>query len=108
MKDNIKFEFSNDEKSLITKSLNNWRNELVSENKSTESIDEILVNIQDNKVELDYIDAKILINSLNNYRYKLKDVGLSCSNVNDVLLKIINETDKKKLQLRIWKGNARR
>lgn len=109
MKDKIKLDINEEEKSLIVKSLNLLRNYLSAQDRSTDSIDEILLKLSKHKIELDSFDAKIIINSLNNYRYKLKNEGLPRSNVNDILLKMIDETDKKKLLLRkIPKGNVRR
>ena len=111
MKDKIKFEFDENEKGIIINSLSLLRNYLQSQERSTDSIDEILLKLSDkHKVELDTFDSKIIINALNNLRYKLKSQNQSRSDVNDILLKMIDETDKKKVLIRIPKrdnGNRR-
>ena len=96
MKDKIKFDLTDAEKSIITKSLNMLRNYLSAQERSTDSVDEILVKINSRKVELDTFDSKIVINALNNTRYKLKSNNQPRGEVNDILLKMIDETDKKK------------
>lgn len=97
MKDKIKFDLTDVEKSIITKSLNMLRNYLSAQERSTDSVDEILVKINSHKVELDTFDSKIVINALNNMRYKLKSNNQPRGEVNDILLKMIDETDKKKV-----------
>lgn len=97
MKDKIKFDLTDVEKSIITKSLNMLRNYLSAQERSTDSVDEILVKINSRKVELDIFDSKIVINALNNMRYKLKSNNQPRGEVNDILLKMIDETDKKKV-----------
>lgn len=110
MKDKIKFDLTDNERTLIITSLNMLRNYLVAQERSTDSVDEIILKISDkSKIELDSFDAKIIINSLNNMRYKLKSENQPRSEVNDILLKMIDETDKKKLILRKpMRGNDRR
>ena len=97
MKDKIKFDLTDVEKSIITKSLNMLRNYLSAQERSTDSVDEIIVKINSHKVELDTFDSKIVINALNNMRYKLKSNNQPRGEVNDILLKMIDETDKKKV-----------
>lgn len=97
MKDKIRFDLTDVEKSIITKSLNMLRNYLSAQERSTDSVDEILVKVNNNKVDLDSFDAKIIINALNNLRYKLKSDNQPRGEVNDILLKMIDETDKKKV-----------
>ena len=97
MKDKIKFDLTDAEKSIITKSLNMLRNYLSAQERSTDSVDEIIVKINSRKVELDTFDSKIVINALNNMRYKLKSNNQPRGEVNDILLKMIDETDKKKV-----------
>lgn len=109
MKDKIKLELSEPEKSLIVKALTMFRNYLTAQDRSTDSVDEIILKISDKrKVELDTFDAGIVINALNTMRYKLKNENQPRTEVNDILLKMIDETDKKKLVLRKTKGNGRR
>ena len=87
------------------------RNYLAAQERSTDSIDEIILKVSDkNKVELDTFDSKIIINALNTMRYKLKSDNQPRNEVNDILLKMIDETDsKKKLLLRkTTRGNGRR
>ena len=105
MKDKIKFEFIIDEKSEIIKSLTFLRNYLTSQNKSTESIDELIVKWgESGKIELDKYEVGLTINALNNYRYKLKSANLSRKEINSILLRIINITERKEL---LKKGNER-
>ena len=97
MKDKIKFDLTDGEKSIITNSLNMLRNYLSAQERPTESVDEIIIKINNHKVELDTFDSKIVINALNNMRYKLKSNNQPRGEVNDILLKMIDETDKKKV-----------
>ena len=110
MKDKIKFDLTDVEKSIITKSLNMLRNYLSVQERATDSVDEIIVKINSHKVELDTFDSKIIINALNNMRYKLKSNNQPRGEVNDILLKMIDETDKKKVLIlrKHTKDNARR
>ena len=101
MKDKLKFDFSDDEKSLVIKALSMLRNILISQNRATIAVDEILLRLGDkNKIELDRIETNIIINALNNLRKFIKTEHQSPTDVNDVLLKLIDETDKKKVFLR--------
>lgn len=111
MKDKIKFDLSDSERTIIIKSLNMLRNYLAAQERATNSVDEIILKVSDkNKVELDTFDSKIIINALNTMRYKLKSDNQPRNEVNDILLKMIDETDsKKKLLLRkTTRGNGRR
>lgn len=96
MKDKIKIELCDNEKNLIIKSLALFRNYLTAQDRSTDSVDEILLKVNDKgKVEIDTFDAGIVINALNTMRYKLKNENQPRTEVNAILLKLINETDKK-------------
>ena len=109
MKDKYKFDLSEEEKIIIVKALNLFRNNLIAQDRPFEAIDDILLKINEkNKLELDLVDTNIIINSLNNYRHKLKSENQPRTEVNSILSKMIEETDKKKLTLRITlKDNAR-
>jgi len=110
MKDKLKFEFSDNERSLILEALNIFRNNLAFQGRTTDAIDEILIKLSDkSKVEFDRIETNIMINTLNNLRFFIKLKQQSPNEVNDILLKLIDETDKKKVFLRKpVKGNGRR
>ena len=98
MKDKIRFDLTDNERTIIIKSLNMLRNYLSAQQRSTASVDEIIVKVSEHhKVDLDIFDAKIVANALNNMRYKLKSDNQPRSDVNDILLKVIDETDKKKV-----------
>ena len=109
MKDKIKLELCDTERKLIIASLTMFKNYLIAQDRSTDSIDEIIIKLSDkSKIELDTFDAGIVINALNT-RYKLKSENQPRTEVNDILLKMIDETDKKKLILRkTARGNGRR
>lgn len=99
MKDRYKFDFTEEEKVIIVKSLNLFRNNLILQNKPFELIDDILLKMTNNhKVELDLTYTNIVIKSLNNYRYKLKSEGQSRNSVNSILSRMIEETDKNKIK----------
>ena len=73
MKDTIKCEFTIEESNLIIKSLNLLRNYLSKQERTTETVDEIIIKITEyGKIEIDKYEIGIIINALNNYRYKLK------------------------------------
>lgn len=111
MKDKIRFDLSDDERTTIIKALNMLRNHLSMQEQSTIYIDELIIKINDNhKFELDIFDAKIVINALNNMRYKLKNENKPRDDVNNIILKMIDETDsKKKRVLRMTMiGNVRK
>lgn len=95
MEDTIKYELSNNENSLVIRSLNLLRNHLVARDESTKVVDDIISKLVESvKVEFDKYEMKIIINALNNYRYKLKNMGESRIEVNDMLLKMIDDTEK--------------
>lgn len=111
MKDKIRFDLSDDERTIIIKALNMLRNHLSMQGQSTIYSDELIMKINDNhKFELDIFDAKIVINALNNMRYKLKNENKPRDDVNNIILKMIDETDsKKKRVLRMTMiGNVRK
>lgn len=110
MKDKIKLELCDTERKLIISSLTIFKNYLIAQDRSTDSLDEIIIKVSDkSKIELDTFDAGIVINALNTMRYKLKSQNQPRTEVNDILLKMIDETDKKKLVLRkTGRGNGRR
>ncbi|UKI28276.1 MAG: hypothetical protein L6V78_04745 [Clostridium sp.] len=76
MKDTIKCEFTMLESNLIIKSLNLLRNYLSKQERTTETVDEIIIKLSEYGKKWIWISTKIgiIINALNNYRYKLKKV----------------------------------
>lgn len=94
MKDTIKCEFTIEESNLIIKSLNLLRNYLSKQERTTETVDEIIIKITEyGKIEIDKYEIGIIINALNNYRYKLKSMNESRSEVNELLLRLIDDSD---------------
>lgn len=113
MKDTIKSEFTILESNLIIKSLNLLRNCLSKQERSTESVDEIIIKLSDyGKMDMDKYEIGIIINALNNYRYKLKSMNESRSEVNELLLRLLDDSEKvskKKVLSRIvTRDNGRR
>ena len=113
MKDTKKFEFTIEESNLIIKSLNLLRNYLSKQERTTESVDEIIIKITEyGKIEIDKYEIGIIINALNNYRYKLKSMNESRSEVNELLLRLLDDSEKvskKKVLSRIvTRDNGRR
>lgn len=110
MKNKIKIELCDEERNTILKALTMFRNYLSAQDRTTDSVDEIILKMCDkSKLELDALDAGIVINALNNMRYKLKNENEPRTEVNDILLKLIDETGKKKLILRKFtEDNVRR
>ena len=110
MKGYFKFDFNDDERIIIIKSLSLMRDNLQQEERETGVIDDILLKINDkNKIEIDRYEIGIVINSLNALRNKIKEEQKAPTEVNDILLKIIDETDKKKVFSRtLTRGNGRR
>ena len=109
MKDSFKYEFSVNETNLIVKSLNLLRNYLNTQDRATDSVDEIIIKLTDyNKMEIDKHELGIIINALNNYRYKLKSLNEPRSEVNELLLRLLDDSErekssKKKLIRTRWK-----
>lgn len=100
MKNELKFELLDEEKNIILNSLTMFRNYLSAQDRPTDSVDEIILKVNDKrKFEIDTFDAGIVINALNTMRYKLKNENRPRTEVNSILLKIIEQTDKKKLIL---------
>ena len=113
MKDTIKYEFTILESNLIIKSLNLLRNYLSKQERTTETVDEIIIKITEyRKIEIDKYEIGIIINALNNYRYKLKSMNESRSEVNELLLRLLDDSEKvskKKVLSRIvTRDNGRR
>ena len=113
MKDTIKCEFTVEESNLIIKSLNLLRNYLSKQERSTESVDEIIIKLSDyEKMDMDKYEIGIIINALNNYRYKLKSMNESRSEVNELLLRLLDDSEKvskkKVLSRIITRDNGRR
>lgn len=101
MKDKIKLELCENEKDIIIKSLTMFKNYLTAQDRANDSIDEIILKINDkSKVSLDSFDAGIVINALNTMRFNLKNENQSRTDVNDILLKMIDETDKKGIKFK--------
>ena len=110
MKDKIKFEFLDEERTMIVESLNLLRNYLTAQDRATESIDEIILKFENTcKVEFDKIELGITINALDNYRHKLKSMNQSRTMVNEVLLRLIDQDSKKKVFIRtLTRDNGRK
>lgn len=110
MKDTIKFDFSNAEKSLIIKSITMLRNDLLSQERDVAVVDDILLKFSDSsRVELDIYEYKIVINALNNLRTSIKEQKQSPIEVSNIILRMIEENGKKKVLSRILrKDNGRR
>ena len=113
MKDTIKYEFTILESNLIIKLLNLLRNYLSKQERSTESVDEIIIKLSEyGKMDMDKYEIGIIINALNNYRYKLKSMNESRSEVNELLLRLLDDSEKvskKKVLSRIvTRDNGRR
>ena len=113
MKDTIKYEFTILESNLIIKSLNLLRNYLSKQERSTESVDEIIIKLSDyGKTDMDKYEIGIIINALNNYRYKLKSMNESRNEVHELLLILLDDSEKvskKKVLSRIvTRDNGRR
>ncbi len=113
MKDKIKCEFTVEESNLIIKSLNLLRNYLSKQERTTETVDEIIIKITEyGKIEIDKYEIGIIINALNNYRYKLKSMNESRSEVNELLLRLLDDSEKvskkKVLSRIIMRDNGRR
>lgn len=103
MKDKIKFDLNDTEISIITKSLNAFRNYLSVQERPVDFINDIIVKINSKKIELDSVDSKIVINALNVMRNKLKEENQPREEINNILLKIIDKTDKKNFGFKeIW------
>ena len=110
MKGYFKFEFNDDERIIIIKSLSLMRDTIQQEGRETGVIDDILLKIDNkNKIEIDRYEIGIVINSLNTMRNKIKEEQKAPTEINEILLKIIDETDKKKVFSRtLTRGNGRR
>ncbi|MBO5183086.1 MAG: hypothetical protein J6B64_01680 [Bacilli bacterium] len=114
MKDGIKYEFEDTERTIIMKSLNMLRDYLTSQDRPTDSVDNLLIKVNSkSKLEVDIYDAKIIIFALNNLRLKYKNENSSREDrmeLSKVMDKLIEGTEcKKKLLLRrIPRGNGRR
>lgn len=94
MKDKIRFDLTDNERTTIIKSLNLLRNYLATQERSTASVDEILLKMSDShRFELDTFDARIVINSLDIMRTKLKHENQPRGELNDILLKVIDKVD---------------
>ena len=78
MKDGIKYEFEDTERTIIMKSLNMLRDYLTSQDRPTDSVDNLLIKVNSkSKLEVDIYDAKIIIFALNNLRLKYKNENSS-------------------------------
>ena len=70
---------------------------------------ELMEPYNKNKIEIDRYEIGIVINSLNTMRNKIKEEQKAPTEINEILLKIIDETDKKKVFSRtLTRGNGRR
>lgn len=95
MKDTIRYEFTLNESNLIIKSLTLLRNYLSNQDRSTESVDEIIIKLTDyGKTDMDKYELGIVINALNNYRYKLKSMNESRNDINELLLRLLDDSEK--------------
>jgi len=104
MRDTVKLELLYDEKVLIINSLNELRNDLLSQNRDITIINDILLKFSDtNKVELDRYELNIIINALNEVRTNMKSKNEYPRDINNLLLKLINENSKKKVLSRIMR-----
>lgn len=109
MKDTIKYEFTILESNLIIKSLNLLRNYLSKQERTTETVDEIIIKLSEyGKMDMDKYEIGIIINALNNYRYKLKSMNESRSEVNELLLRLLDDSEKVSKKKSPFKDNHER
>ena len=104
MRDTIKLDLLYEEKNLILNSLNELRNDLLSQDRDITIINDILIKFIDtNKVELDRYEINIIINALNKVRTDMKNRNEYPRDINELILKLINENSKKKVLSRIMR-----
>ena len=105
----LKFDFDDNERSIIISSLNYLRTSLTKEDRPVDFIDDIIIQLDGNKkVELNLFDSKIVINALNKFRINLKSLNKHRTDVNNVLIKVMDEADKKVLTKKRKRGNRDR
>lgn len=101
MKDKVKLYLDDKERISIVNSLTHLKESLVNQNISTDSVEEIISRISDKpKLELDVLDSKIVIKALYEMRMDLKEQEKPYDDISNILLKMIDETDKKKSNLK--------
>lgn len=110
MKDTVKFDFNSSERSIIIKGLNMLRNNLLLQERDDSVVNDILIKFsEDNKVELDIYEHKIVISALYDLRTSIKKQNQSPIEVSNIILRLIEEDGKKKVFSRILrKDNGRR
>lgn len=83
-----KIELNNEEIRIILNSLNDFRNNLLQQNKYVDSINDVLSKLK-NKMKADKYDLGIMINGLDGKRKAMLEKNEDTSSIDNLLLKLI-------------------
>ncbi len=86
LKSKKKIEFNNEELRIIRYALNDFRNQLLKENKYVDVINEVIIKLK-NKMRVDSHNLGIMINALDK-RKSLLDKNENTSAIDDLLLRL--------------------
>ena len=87
-----KIEFNDIELKIVLYSLNDFRNQLLKEDRYTDAVDEVLVKLK-NKMRVDKYDLGAMINALDKRRKVMLTENEDTSVINDLILKLIEFHD---------------
>ncbi len=88
-----KIEFSNEELRIVLYALNDFRNDLLREEKIVDPINEVIVKL-DNKMKTTKGELAVMINGLNYKRKALLNEGQDTPEIDELLLRIIDISEK--------------
>lgn len=93
LKSKKKIEFSDEELKMILHALNDFRTDLLKEEKLVDPINEVIVKL-DNKMKVTKQELAVMINSLDYKRKALLNEGQDTPEIDVLLLKIIDISEK--------------
>ena len=88
-----KIELSNEELRIVLYALNDFRNDLLREEKIVDPINEVIVKL-DNKMKITKGELAVMINGLNYKRKALLNEGQDTLEIDELLLRIIDISEK--------------
>ena len=83
-----KIEFNSEELRIVLYALNEFRNQLLNENRYTDAVDEVMARLK-NKMRVDKYDLGAIINGLDKKRKTMLAQGENTSVIDDLLLRLL-------------------
>lgn len=87
-----KIELNDEELRIVLYALNDFRNDILKENRPADSISDVILKLK-NKIKVDKYDLEIIINGLDRKRKVMVEKNEDTSIINNLLLRLLKISD---------------